>query len=462
MIMMMTGSSSNSNNSSVATARYNRYPAYRDSGVEWLGAVPKHWEVKRLKFNVRSNPLPSELGRLPGDTEVSFVPMEAIGEYGGIDLSLTKSLSDVKAGYTYFRDGDVVIAKITPCFENGKGALARDLVGSIAFGTTELHVLRATQAIDKVFLFYVTISHAFRNLGEAEMYGAGGQKRVPESYIDDFRQPLPSLAEQRAIAAFLDRETARIDALIDKKERLIELLQEKRAAVITQAVTKGLDPTVPMKDSGVEWLGEMPAHWDLVPSTWLFSESKQRALDGDEQLSATQKYGVISQAEYERLEGRQVVHAFLHLEQRKHVEVGDFVMSMRSFEGGLERVRVQGCVRSSYGVLRPLRKVDVRFFSHLFKSSTYIQALRATSNFIRDGQDLNFHNFRLVRLPSVPLKEQETIAVFIDGETSRIDVLIAKVGDAIERLSEFRTALISAAVTGKIDVRAVAEAVGMA
>ena len=99
------------------------------------------------------------------------------------------------------------------------------------------------------------------------MYGAGGQKRVPEDFIRDLRHPLPSEPEQRAIAAFLDRETARIDALVAKKERLIELLQEKRTALITRAVTKGLDPNVPMKDSGVEWLGEIPAHWEVKPLT---------------------------------------------------------------------------------------------------------------------------------------------------------------------------------------------------
>lgn len=264
----------------------------------------------------------------------------------------------------------------------------------------------------------------------------------------------PSPPVQCAIAAFLDRKTAAIDALIAKKERLIELLQEKRQALITQAVTKGLDPNVPMKDSGVEWLGTLPVHWSIVPSTWLFAESKQRALDGDVQLSATQKYGVIPQEEFERMEGRRVVHAFMHLEQRKHVEIDDFVMSMRSFEGGLERVRARGCVRSSYVVLKAEPGVDVGYFSYLLKSSAYIQALRATSNFIRDGQDLNFQNFRLVRLPLVPSDEQRVIAAYLDRETGRLDALTAKVQSAVVSLQEFRSALISAAVTGKIEIPA--------
>jgi type I restriction enzyme, S subunit len=434
--------------------RYKPYPAYKDSGIEWLGRIPKHWEVKRLKFAAELNPSPLEIRRLPRNAEISFVPMEAVGEYGGLDLTRTKAIANVDSGLTYFRDGDVIVAKITPCFENGKGALAGGLTGGAAFGTTELHVLRALDAFaDPQYLFYITLANAFRRLGEAEMYGAGGQKRVPETFVKNLKQPLPPKEEQRAIAAFLDQQMARINELKARKERLVELLEEKRTALIAHATTKGIDPRVPMKDSGVAWLGVMPAHWELVPSTWLFRESKQRALEGDQQLSATQKYGVISQAEFERVEGRQVVHALLHLDQRKHVEIDDFVMSMRSFEGGLERVRVRGCVRSSYVALRASRDVYVGYYSYLFKSSAYIQALRATSNFIRDGQDLNFENFRLVRLPLVPIMEQEGIAAFLDRETAKIDTLISKVRNAIETLKELRTGLISAAVTGKIDVR---------
>lgn len=379
--------------------------------------------------------------------------MEAVRQWGGLDLTATKCVAEVGYGYTYFQDGDILVAKITPCFENGKGARAQALSNGVGFGTTELHVLRPRREVDSWFLFYVTISQPFRTMGAAAMYGAAGQQRVPDSFVRNFFVALPPLPEQRAIAAFLDRETARIDALVEKKQRLIELLREKRQAVITRAVTRGLDPSVRMKESGIEWLGKVPEHWEVVPSTWLFTESNHRALEGDEQLSATQKYGVIPQAEFERLEGRQVVHAFLHLDQRKHVGVDDFVISMRSFEGGLERVRASGCVRSSYVVLRPSNEAHVGFFAYLFKSSAYIQALRSTSNFIRDGQDLNYGNFRLVKLPRVPWNEQDAIATFLDHETERIDELIAKLEQHMTLLREHRQALVTAAVTGQIDVR---------
>ena len=203
-----------------------RYPQYKPSGVEWLGHVPDSWPVKRLRFSVNVNPSKSEIVALDGNAAVSFVPMEAVGEWGGMRLDQTRLLDDVANGYTYFADGDVVVAKITPCFENGKGALAEGLEKGIGFGTTELHVLRALSAVDRRYLFYLTLEHAFRNIGASYMYGAGGQKRVPEDFIRDYRHPIPPIETQSAIAAFLDRETVRIDALIEKKQRQIELLQE--------------------------------------------------------------------------------------------------------------------------------------------------------------------------------------------------------------------------------------------
>lgn len=118
------------------------YPNYKDSGVEWLGEIPEGWDCKRLRFVAKTNPVKSEINHLDADTLVSFVPMDAIGEYGGIRLEKDKPLDEVYNGYTYFTDGDVVIAKITPCFENGKGAIAEGLTNEVGFGTTEFYVLR--------------------------------------------------------------------------------------------------------------------------------------------------------------------------------------------------------------------------------------------------------------------------------------------------------------------------------
>lgn len=213
----------------------------KDSGVEWLREIPAHWEIKRLKYMTDLNPKASKGRKLDSATEVSFVPMESVGEYGGLDLSLTKELADVGDGYTYFADGDVLVAKITPCFENGKGSLAEGLVNGVAFGTTELHVLRCKSELDRGFAFHLTLTDAFRKLGEAEMYGAGGQKRVPESFVTNLKHPIPPLPEQRAIADFLDHETAKLDALAAKVEEAITRLKEFRIALISAAVTGRID-----------------------------------------------------------------------------------------------------------------------------------------------------------------------------------------------------------------------------
>jgi type I restriction enzyme S subunit len=208
-----------------------------------------------------------------------------------------------------------------------------------------------------------------------------------------------------------------------------------------------------MKDSGVGWIQQIPAHWEVVPPTVLFTESKERARTGDQMLSATQKYGVIPLAEFEALERRQVTKASANFEMRKHVEVGDFVISMRSMDGGLECARAAGSVRSSYSVLKPGPEVDGRYFAFLLKSSLYIQALRLTSNFIRDGQDLSFTHVRRVKLPKPGLTEQRVIAEFLERATTRIDSLVAKKARFIELLREKRQALITHAVTKGLDER---------
>ena len=208
----------------------------KSSNVDWLGDIPNGWTYRRLKFDVLLNPKKSSLD-MKHDELVSHIPMEAVGEYGGLDLEDVRKLGDVYDGYTFFEDGDVCIAKITPCFENGKGALAEGLINGVGFGTTELHIVRASSCVDRRFLFYVTIADGFRKLGASEMHGAAGQKRVPESFIKDWMLPLPPLHTQQEIVRFLDEMTTRLDELIDKIKESQNLLEEYRSALITQAVT---------------------------------------------------------------------------------------------------------------------------------------------------------------------------------------------------------------------------------
>ena len=448
--------------------KYKLYATYRPSGVEWLEEVPTHWEVKRLKYAADLNPKASEVRKLSPDTEVSFVPMEAVGEYGGLDLSLTKELSDVANGYTYFSNGDVLVAKITPCFENGKGSLASELVNGIAFGTTELHVVRCGPELDRRYAFHLTLADAFRKLGEAEMYGAGGQKRVPESFVANLRHPLPPLPEQQAIADFLGRETARIDALVAKKERLIQLLQEKRTALITRAVTRGLDPNARMKDSGVEWLGEIPAHWEVKRLKSVLARndsgvwgSEAGNLEGTIVLRSTEQTvdggWAISDPAKRQLSSREKAGALL--------AVGDIVVTKSSgselhigksslVTEGVEEL--QACFSNFMQRLRCLPALGSKLTWYVLNSPVGRQQLIFGSSTTTGLGNLSRTILGELVIPLPPLPEQHAIAGFLDRETAKLDALVAKVREAIKRLRELRTALISAAVAGRIDVREVA------
>ena len=201
----------------------------------------------------------------------------------------------------------------------------------------------------------------------------------------------------------------------------------------------------------IPWLRGLPTHWEVVSSKQLFSVRKELARKQDQQLAATQAYGVISQKEFERRVGRRVVQITQNLEKRRHVEKDDFVISMRSFQGGLERAWEAGCIRSSYVVLKPSARVDAGFFQYLLKSHDYVQALQATSNFIRDGQDLNLSNFALVDLPLPPKDEQRLRARFLDWHGAQTTKLVRANKKIIALLNEQKQAIIHRAVTRGLD-----------
>jgi type I restriction enzyme, S subunit len=208
-----------------------------------------------------------------------------------------------------------------------------------------------------------------------------------------------------------------------------------------------LKPYADYIDAGPSWLGKVPAHWQIVRSKRLFTARKELARPDDVQLSATQAYGVIAQSLYEARTGYRVVKISMHLEKRRHVEEGDFIISMRSFQGGLERAWSAGAIRSSYVVLKPNTQSDADYFRHLFKSLPYIAALRATGEFIRDGQDLNYSDFCRVDLPLIPSAEQAAIGRFLNWAGGRIETTIRAKRRVIALLEEQRQAIVHQAVT---------------
>ena len=439
-----------------------RYDEYKYSGLDWLSEIPSHWDPTRLRFLLELSPSKNEVRNFSDGTEVSFVPMEAVKENGGLNLGETKELEEVVDGYTYFRDGDVLVAKITPCFENRKGALASDLTNGIGFGTTELHVLRPGPELNARFLYYATMSHPFRKIGESTMYGAGGQKRVSDDFIENLRWPIPSLPEQRAIAAFLDRETERIDALIEKKEQLIDLLEEKRTALISRVVTKGLDADVEMQDSGVEWLGEIPAHWKTTKLMHLTPASRKIM------------YGIILPGPHHEggvpiIKGGDVKPGKLTRENldctdpeidadnaKSRVQSGDIVYAIRGSIGEAEQVpdELDGAnLTQDAARISPKNNIDGRWLLHVVRSAPFFAQLEAGA-LGATVKGINIRDLKRGVVPIPPPDDQSRIASYLDRETDRIDKLISRVEEAIEKLKECRTALISAAVTGQIDVRA--------
>ncbi len=201
------------------------------------------------------------------------------------------------------------------------------------------------------------------------------------------------------------------------------------------------------KDSGVEWLGEVPGHWDVRQGRRLYSQKRDSALPNDEQLSATQKYGVLPQRLFMEMEDQKVTLALSGLENFKHVEVDDFVISLRSFQGGIERSKYSGCVSPAYTVLRPVCQIEAVFMAYLLKSAGYIAALQTVTDGIREGKSISYEQFGQIGLPLPPHTEQQTIAAFLDCETGKIDALIAEQKRLVELLAEKRQAVISHAVT---------------
>jgi type I restriction enzyme, S subunit len=441
--------------------RFKPYDAYKDSGVEWLRKIPANWRSERIKYIATLNPPKSEIRDTNGRTLVSFVPMEAVDEDGRLDMSRTMPIeTGLQQGYTYFKNNDVLVAKITPCFENGKGALALGLENSIGFGTTEFHVLRSKQESDPRFLFYVTVSDHFRRLGTAAMYGAAGQKRISEQFVVTFSHPFPDIEEQRAIAAFLDREIEKINALIAKKERLIELLQEQRASLISNTVTHGLNLNVAATETGIEWVGAIPDHWNLWHLRRVVDrfvdyrgQTPEKTIGGTRLVTArnvkqnridfSQSEEFISESDYATWMSRGLP------------ESGDVLITTEAPLGEVAQIDDPDVALAQRLILLKANKSKIcneylkyHFASDSGRSELYSRATGSTAV----GIKASHLKETLITVP--PLLEQRAIARHIELELSCVDKLEKRVRDGIIALRTLRETLVARAVTGQIDVRA--------
>ena len=418
------------------------YEHMKPSTYEWLHTIPSHWQelfleqVSREKCeknigNQESNVLSLSYGRIIRKKNV----------YAGL---VAKDF----ATYQIVRRNDIIL-RFTD-LQNDHTSLRTGLVTETGIITAAYTCIVPT--INSAFLRYLLHAYDLRKV----FYGMGGGVRQSIGFknVRHMFVPVPPRAEQDQIVRFLDWKVSDINKLIVSKRKQISFIQEYRTTMINNAVTQGVRNSR-LKPSGMNWLPQIPANWETIPAKALFDHIVELRHEQDEMLAATQKYGMIAQKEYMALEGRRIVLANDNLDKWLHVEPDDFIISLRSFQGGLEVCTMPGCVTWHYVVLRPKENVCVPYFKWLFKSASYIGALQRTSDFIRDGQDLRFSNFIKVRLLLVPLDEQREIAEYLDKKIPLFDVAEKKISDEIAALQEIKARLISDVVTGKIDVRGI-------
>ena len=434
--------------------RYRPYPRYKDSGVEWLGEIPAHWEVKRLKHlcsrsavygaNEPADAYESEGARFLRTTDITDGG-RLVGD--GVYLPV-----DTVHGYL-LEDGDILFSRSGTI---GRSFLYRkSLHGACAYAGYLVRFVPGPM-LDSCFAFYFSKSKSFeRWLGGAVIASTIGN--VNGQKFANVEMPCPPYNDQRAIAAFLDRETARIDAMIEKKRRQIELLQEKRAALISHAVTKGLDPNAPMRDSGVEWLGEIPADWEVKRLKYLATLNPESLADDTDptlemvyvDIGGVDNLGRIGERE-------QLTFASAPSRARRLVRDGDVILStVRTYLRAIAPIRnpEPGMVVSTgFAVVRPEDDLTTDYAAYALRAPYFVERIVANSKGV-SYPAINESEIATYELAGPPLPEQRAIAAFLDRETARIDALAEKVEKSIDLLREYRTALISAAVTGKIDVR---------
>jgi len=433
----------------MSARRYKPYPAYKNSGVEWLGEIPAGWEVKKLGWlteclDRRRVPLNSEeRGQMQG--EYPYWGANSIVDY--VDRWL-------------FDEELVLLGEDGAPFFDRARPVAFRVTGKI-WVNNHAHVLRPRQQIDAQFLEHILNCVDYRAFIDGTT-----RDKLTQGDMNAISTQRPPLFEQRAIAAFLDRETARIDALVAKKQRLIALLQEQRTAVITRAVTKGLDPTVPMKDSGVEWLGEIPTHWvSLALSRVTLSRcdgpfgsglKSEHYSDSGVRVIRLQNIGWT-----DFLDADEAYLDELHARQLGDHSVvpGDLLIAGLGDEGhpvgracvAPERIEPAMVKADCFRFRLDRRQVHPRFAAYQLSATATATAGSLSTGSTRARMNLTTTARRKVGLP--PPDEQREIVGALDEGGERFRAIVTKVQEAIDRLKEFRTALISAAVTGKIDVR---------
>lgn len=423
----------------------------KDSGEEWIGKIPKDWEMVPIKYLASYNDESLTEITKP-DFEFDYIDIASVQNGVGIIQLQRMLFKDAPSrARRIVTKGDIILSTVRT-YLKAIATIGEFEIPQIA--STGFIVIRANSAkVEATFLNYALQSEAFISKVEAHSVGIS-YPAINAAEVVEFKIPVPPLKEQRIISDFLSFKYSEINALMEKTRSSIEEYKKLKQAIITRAVTKGIRGDRPMKNSGFEWIKEIPREWNSINPKALFSQRKDKAIPGERQLTASQQYGVIFQDEYMERTGSKVVTVEKDFDILKHVEIGDFVISMRSFQGGLEYSKYAGSISSAYVMLIPnLEYVFPRFYKWLLKSSVYINALQSTSNMVRDGQAMRYSNFSQVRLYKVPMDEQKEIAYYLDARCSEIDALISRKERYAAELENYKKTLIYEYVTGKKEVR---------
>jgi type I restriction enzyme S subunit len=439
------------------TRRFGEYPAYKDSGVAWLGEIPAHWEVRRLKTladvqlsNVDKKSVEGqESVRLCNYTDVYYHE-----HITGNMQFMAATATPAQVQRFWLRAGDVLITKDSESWTDiAVSAVVAEDLPRVLCG---YHLAQIRPGVDCQGAF---LSRAFGAIGPRDQFqiAANGITRfgLGRDAISTGVFALPPLAEQRAIAALLDRETGRIDALIAKKERLIVLLEEERTALITRAVTKGLNPDAAVRDSGVEWLGMIPVHWAVKKWRYCCHVAEGQVAPDDDRYRGRI---LIAPNHIESGTGR-ILYTETADEQgaisgKYLVRSGDIIYS--KIRPALNKVCIARgewlCSADMYPVSITAKDLLTSYLLYFMLSDPFVRLM------VDESMRVAMPKVNREKLAGCPVllpsrAEQLKIVDFLDRETVRIDALVAKVREAIERLKELRVALISAGVTGKIDAR---------
>jgi len=437
-----------------------RYEEYIETNTSWCEKHPAHWQIVKFKSLFS---LGKGLNITKADLIENGVPVIS---YGQVHAKYNSGVGLNNGLFRYVDKTYVSLNKQSLVHENdfifADTSEDREGCGNCVFVDSNLILFAGYHSIiarnkgaeNNKYIAYQFLTDMWRTQIRSNVDGVKVFS-VTKAILNKSSILLPPREEQDQIVRYLDWKVSCINKLIHGYQRQIKLLEERRQTVIDRTTLEGIDGAK-LKDSGTHWVKRIPENWEMVYSKKLFSERKDKAFPNDEQLTASQKYGVISQKEFIEREGRRVTIVLTGSDILKHVGIGDFIISMRSFQGGLEYSYVEGKISSAYVMLIPRKEfVYDEYFKWLLKSKPYIKALQGTSDLVRDGQALRYANFAKVPLPQIPLDEQKRIAEYIERETAKIDASIPVFEKQIALLKEYRTRLISDVVTGQMDVRGI-------